>query len=132
MPACGLLFGCGDDTNPRREVYGRVTGAEGRSGLISFVPLETTEGPAARATLVDGEYHFNRDDGPVPGGYNVLIQLEVPPDNASGVTVFKGIEIPADSAVEVPPDYETAASVPALVPDGSAKSIKVDLSLPVR
>jgi hypothetical protein len=89
-----FIPGCGDSGIPRQAVYGRIDGAEGRSGLVSFVPRENTQGPAARASLVNGEYQFSRTDGPVPGDYTVIIQLEVSPDMTSGVAVFKGIEIP--------------------------------------
>lgn len=130
LTVIGFISGCGDDSNPRLAVYGRVAGAEGRSGLVSFVPQESTQGPAARATLVNGEYQFGRNDGPVPGEYNVLIQLEILQDKTSGVVVFKGIEIPSDSSIKVPPTYKAVALLPVSVPTGSANSIQVDLELP--
>jgi len=130
LTAVGLISGCGDSSNPRLAVYGRVTGAEGRSGLVSFVPQESTDGPAARASLINGEYQFDRNDGPIPGEYNVLIQLEIPPDKTSGVVVFKGIEIPSDSGVEVPAIYEAVASLPVSIPSGSNTPVQVDLTLP--
>lgn len=66
----------------------------------------------------------------MPGEYNVLIQLEVSQDMTSGVVVFKGIEIPADSNVDVLPVYESVASLPVSVPDGDEVSLQVDLELP--
>jgi hypothetical protein len=124
------MAGCGDSGIPRQAVHGRIAGAEGRSGLISFVPRENTPGPAARATLVDGEYRFDQSDGPVPGDYNVIIQLEISQDRSSGVVVFKGIEIPADTKADIPKTYESVASLPVSVPDGSQAPLQVDLALP--
>jgi hypothetical protein len=128
--AVGLISGCGDSGIPRQAVHGRITGAEGRSGLVNFVPRENTHGPAARASLVNGEYQFSRADGPVPGDYTVIIQLEVSQDMTSGVAVFKGIEIPVSSGVSIPSTYEAVASLPVSVPNGSQSTLQVDLELP--
>ena len=125
-----VISGCGDSGIPRQAVYGRIAGAEGQSGLVSFVPRENTHGPAARASLVNGEYHFSRTDGPVPGDYTVIIQLEVSPDMTSGVAVFKGIEIPENSGAKIPMEYKAVASLPVSVPDGSESTLEVDLKLP--
>ena len=125
-----LIPGCEDSGIPRQAVYGRIAGAEGRSGLVSFVPRENTQGPSARASLVDGEYEFSRTDGPVPGDYTVIIQLEVSPDMTSGIAVFKGIEIPENSRAKIPTEYEAVASLPVSVPDGNEATLEVDLKLP--
>lgn len=125
-----LIPGCGDSGIPRQAVYGHIAGAEGRSGLVSFVPRENTQGPSARASLIDGEYQFTRADGPIPGDYTVIIQLEVYPDMTSGVAVFKGIEIPNDSGAKIPTEYEAVASLPVSVPDGADETLEVDLKLP--
>ena len=125
-----FISGCGDSGIPRQAVYGRIVGAEGRSGLISFVPRENTQGPAARASLIDGEYEFSRADGPLPGDYTVIIQLEVSQDLMSGVAVFKGIAIPENSGAKIPKTYESVASMPVSVPDGSQATLQVDLELP--
>jgi hypothetical protein len=128
--AAAAIAGCGDTGIPRQAVHGRIEGAEGRSGLVNFVPLENTQGPAARASLVNGEYQFSRSDGPVPGDYTVIIQLEVSQDLTSGVAVFKGITIPENSGAKIPQEYEAVASLPVSVPDGSEKTLQVDLKLP--
>ena len=122
--------GCGDSGIPRQAVHGRIAGTEGRSGLVDFVPRNGTQGPAARASLVDGEYQFSRSDGPVPGDYTVIIQLEVSQDLTSGVAVFKGIQIPKNSGAKIPQEYEAVASLPVSVPDGSEATLQVNLQLP--
>ncbi|NQV27724.1 MAG: hypothetical protein HQ518_25530 [Rhodopirellula sp.] len=126
----GFISGCGDSGIPRQAVHGRISGAEGRSGLVNFVPRENTRGPAARTSLIDGEYQFSRANGPVPGDYTVIIQLEVSQNMTSGVVVFKGIEIPENSGAKIPPAYEAVATFPASVPDGSQTPLQVDLELP--
>lgn len=125
-----FVSGCGDSGIPRQAVHGQISGAEGRSGLVCFVPDKNTQGPAARASLIDGEYQFSSSDGPVPGDYTVIIQLEVSQDLSSGVAVFKGIEIPQNSRAKIPQEYESVASLPVSVPDGSQGTLKVDLKLP--
>lgn len=125
-----LISGCGDSGIPRQAVYGRIAGAEGQSGLVSFVPRENTHGPAARASFIDGAYKFSRADGPVPGDYTVIIQLEVASDMTSGVAVFKGIEIPESSGAKIPKEYKAVASLPVSVPDGAESTLEVDLKLP--
>lgn len=121
------VVGCGDSGVPRQAIYGRISGAEGRSGLVSFIPQGGTQAPAARASFENGEYQFSRADGPLPGDYTVIIQLEKSQDGASGIVVFKGVELPAGT--DVPPSYETVASVPVSVPqDGD--SLQVDMELP--
>lgn len=125
-----FLSGCGESGIPRQPVFGKISGAEGRTGLVSFVPAEGTSGPAARASLVNGEYRFSRSDGPVPGNYTVIIQLEVSHDMTSGVAVFKGVEIPADSMSSIPAAYEAVTSLEVSVPDGAQEALQLDLELP--
>ena len=124
------IYGCGNTGIPRQALHGRIAGAEGRSGLVDFVPRESTQGPAARASLVDGEYQFSRSDGPVPGDYTVIIQLEVSQDLTSGVALFKGIAIPENSGTKIPQEYESVASLPVSVLDGAEATLQVDLKLP--
>ena len=74
--ACSAL-GCGQDSQiDRKPVYGKIVGAEGRNGLVTFVPTDTAIGPAAIGSLEDGAYRFTKADGPVPGEYNVTIEFE--------------------------------------------------------
>ena len=124
------IYGCGNPGIPRQALHGRIAGAEGRYGLVDFVPRESTRGPAARASLVNGEYQFSRSDGPVPGDYTVIIQLEVSPDLTSGVALFKGIAIPENSGTKIPQEYESVASLPVSVLDGAEATLQVDLKLP--
>jgi hypothetical protein len=46
--------------------------------MVTFTPIEATIGPAVTGSFEDGAYRFSREDGPVPGKYNVTIELVVP------------------------------------------------------
>lgn len=82
--AAGICFvslvgsGCGHDSGPQRfPVHGRVSraGAELSEGSISFLPADGNEGPAASTGIVDGEYRFTTQDGPVAGPHRVVVRL---------------------------------------------------------
>lgn len=69
-------LGCGRESKiDRKPVFGKVVGAEGRNGLVTFTPMKATIGPAVTSSFEDGAYSFSREDGPVPGKYNVTIEL---------------------------------------------------------
>jgi hypothetical protein len=46
--------------------------------MISFLPEAGTEGPAATASLIDGDYSFDTTNGPVAGRYRVLVVRQMP------------------------------------------------------
>ncbi|HZZ27105.1 MAG TPA: hypothetical protein VFE46_03785 [Pirellulales bacterium] len=80
----GVIFalgGCGQ-RNPleRLPVYGAVALAsdEKLSGSITFVPAEGRAGPAATASIVDGRYQFDAENGPTPGPSRVLVKRNLP------------------------------------------------------
>jgi hypothetical protein len=61
-------------------VCGTVTPASGEkfSGSISFLPAEGRPGPAATTSLTDGEYRFDRQDGPTAGPHRVVVNMVIP------------------------------------------------------
>lgn len=75
----GLLFansGCQGAGNAERlAVFGTVTSESGVpiSGMISFLPEVGTVGPSATASLIDGAFAFDAQNGPVAGTYRVLV-----------------------------------------------------------
>lgn len=79
-----LLVGCSKWGPVRLPIRGTVSAANGKrfSGSISFVPTEGTSGPAATATLVDGEYRFDRQNGPTAGPHRVVVRRLVAKDAA--------------------------------------------------
>lgn len=53
-------------------------GGEKFSGSVSFLPPAGASGPAATASLVDGQYRFDASDGPTPGPHRVVVTRSVP------------------------------------------------------
>lgn len=71
------MFGCGSaDPLDRQPVSGHVTvdGVTLSHGLIRFIPQETTIGPGAMAEILDGQFCFTKDNGPIPGTHRVEIE----------------------------------------------------------
>jgi hypothetical protein len=62
----------------RRPLHGRVQvdGVSVAHGSISFLPAAGNSGPAANASIVDGEYHFTKESGPRGGPHRVLIDID--------------------------------------------------------
>jgi hypothetical protein len=59
--------------------------------MISFIPEGETRGPAASASLIDGNYRFDNRNGPVAGKYRVLVVEDLSDQKA------KAIESPTPS-----------------------------------
>ena len=69
-------LGCGQKSQiDRKPIYGNIVGADGRNGVVTFIPIHTSIGPAVTRSFKEGAYRFTKDDGPVPGKYNVTIKL---------------------------------------------------------
>lgn len=74
--ACIVNGNCQHSDGPARiAVFGTVTSESGDpvDGMISFLPEAGTKGPAAMASLIDGDFKFNQANGPVAGKYRVLV-----------------------------------------------------------
>jgi hypothetical protein len=87
VPGIGVLLvaiGCGVkiDGPPRAAVSGNVTlgGEPLRSGVIRFVPIEGTKGPAILTQILNGYYTTSRIDGPVLGTHRVEIDADFDDD----------------------------------------------------
>jgi hypothetical protein len=71
-----LIGGCsGSSGEGRLPVYGTVSDSSGEkiSGSISFVPDQGTPGSGATASLIQGEYRFDKTNGPTAGRYRVIV-----------------------------------------------------------
>lgn len=78
----GVFFvvGCGaGDNKPRVALEGRVTlnGKELPNGLVSLIPTETT-GETAVAVIENGKFVIDRQAGPTPGKYKVIVESKQP------------------------------------------------------
>ncbi len=74
---CLLSAGCGRDDGPRRvAVHGnvRLANVPLKSGQIRFNPTDGTQGPSAAAAIIDEQYEFTTDDGPLVGTHRVEIE----------------------------------------------------------
>lgn len=72
--------GCGGQAEPRRvAVRGSVLVGDKLvpQATVRFLPDKGNTGSVAFASVVDGLYHFTKMDGPTPGRYKVLVNLEV-------------------------------------------------------
>jgi hypothetical protein len=43
--------------------------------MLTFLPIDSSIGPAAMCDFEDGAYQFSKEDGPVPGEYNVTVEM---------------------------------------------------------
>ena len=72
-----MVAGCGGtgDDLPRQAVSGTVSfdGQPMKSGLIQFLPAEPGATTAGGGSIADGQYKIARDEGLVPGKYQVQI-----------------------------------------------------------
>jgi len=71
-----LAVGCGKGGVARLPVHGAVSLSNGETlnGSITFVPVEGGKGPAATASLSDGRYQFDRQNGPAAGPHRVIVR----------------------------------------------------------
>jgi hypothetical protein len=128
-----LIVGCGTPGIPRQPVYGTIAGANGRSGLISFVPKPGTQGPSARVAIQDGSFEFDESNGPFPGLYRVTIRFERSPKLDQNQTVsgsvinVKGVNVPISEVDSMPMQYGAKHSQIVSVP--KTGSLNLDLKL---
>jgi hypothetical protein len=75
LPALALVAGCGRSGPQRYEVRGSVSfaGEKIADGAIALTPIGDTKGPRVGANIQQGQYHINRDGGPVAGRHRVEI-----------------------------------------------------------
>lgn len=80
-----MIVGCHGQSN-RLPLSGTVTDRDGEplEGSISFLPDGGTEGPAANASVLNGEYQFDRTNGPIPGQYRVIVSPLADKPNVAG------------------------------------------------
>ena len=80
LVALGLMIssaGCGKkDRVTRLPLFGKVSTSndEEINGSITFIPSEGFHGPAATATIANGEYQFNQENGPTAGPHQVIVK----------------------------------------------------------
>lgn len=74
------LAGCGGAGEPRRvAMNGSVIANEQLipAGTVRFLPEAGNSAPIAVTAIKDGLYHFSKADGPFPGKYKVVVNVEL-------------------------------------------------------
>ena len=112
-----VVVGCGAADQPRQAIQGRVTVDQQpvESGSISFLPSGETVGPAATTMIVNGEYRFNRSNGPFAGDYRVMV----------GVAVLSGTQSSTENSVQ-PLDQSQSASQTKRAPSRNRRQSNTD------
>ena len=77
--------GCGAKSGlDRKPVYGKIAGAEGREGNVTYTPKDPKLGQAATLSFEDSAYQFTEEGGPIPGEYIVRVELATLESIAAG------------------------------------------------
>lgn len=130
------VAGCGSSAIPRQAVYGTIVGAQGRKGVISFVPSEGTKGPAAQVAINNGNFRFSEATGPVPGVYSVTIRLDEPRNSNAkpgekvvdeNVVNVKGVDVPISKLGALPIESERMHSMLVIVPSSGTRRLDLQL-----
>ena len=102
-----LSVGCGTVGAPHRvQVHGAVTTNDSMiaAGTIRFIPQPGNRGSIAVTSIKDGVYHFSSANGPYPGEFKVVVNLEL--DHAEFVSMG------SSSSALPKTTWETAVTVP--------------------
>ena len=125
---CVLLLaiaGCGGSSGPPRlPVQGlvKVDGQSVEKGQIRFAPAAGTKAPLAATEITDGQYRFNRQDGPLAGEYIVTISVGGPTGVVKEGPPASKQTGPKGGGVSTAKTYSQSLTV-------TPKSLQVDLNL---
>ena len=116
VAALGVLpLGCGRSGLERLPVGGTVSRAGGEkfSGTVIFLPTDGKPGPAAIASLLNGEYQFDRHNGPTAGPHRVIVYKVLPKKMALESRGNATASEPAASAASAKTEWTQSANVKA-------------------
>jgi hypothetical protein len=135
VPILLAMIGCssGDPLN-RQAVAGHVSvdGVPLSHGLIRFVPEGTATGPGAMAEILDGQFCFTKDSGPIPGTHRIEIEatqfhgFAIDNEAAYAVAVMQTGRAPLGRN-PIPAAYNRHSTLTAFVQDSSDQSFSFDL-----
>jgi hypothetical protein len=109
-----LSNGCGKgggiERLPIRGTIARLNG-EKVSGTITFIPAEGRKGPAATATVKNGNYAFDSTNGPTAGPHRVVVDRAPAKDT---ILASKGAKQPAEAttATDSPTQWTLFVDLP--------------------
>jgi hypothetical protein len=118
----GILSGCGGKGYDRIPVAGTVTlnGEPMEEGVITFIPIDGSTGPKARAEISLGEYKFDSATGPVPG--RMRVEIDSAESEAEALERdIRGGEKPELHRVVIPPKYNKNSTLTADVSSGGSR-----------
>jgi hypothetical protein len=101
--ATAPLAGCGRSGPERYEVSGSVSfaGQQISDGAIAFTPIGDTKGPRVGANIHQGQYHIDRNGGPVTGRHRVEIACV----RKTGRQIRMGAQMVDQTDNIIPPKY---------------------------
>jgi len=130
-----LNSGCSDDDGPRRmPVSGSVTvdSQPLNSGVIRFIPAGESAGPGAMAKIVDGDFRFTTQNGPVCGSHRVEVEVvdhlnfEIDDERAFAESVRKSGKSPM-AKNPIPAAYNSASTLTATVTESEQQPLLFEL-----
>lgn len=135
LPILLAIIGCssGDPLN-RQAVSGHVNvdGVPLSHGLIRFVPQGITTGPGAMAEILDGQFCFTTDSGPVPGAHRVEVEatqfhrFAIDNEAAYAAAVMQTGRSPLGRN-PIPTTYNRHSTLTAFVQDSQDQTFPFDL-----
>ena len=98
----------------------RLDGQPVQDGFIAFVPIEATEGPTGRVSIVDGEYVLDPSHLVKPGAYRVEIHAQ----QKTGKKILARSPAPSGTMVDeeieaIPARYNRASTIRAELKAGN-------------
>jgi hypothetical protein len=138
--ATGLLItffaiGCSSGDALNRQAISGLVNVDGnplKHGLIRFEPQGTTTGPGVMAEILDGQFCFSKDIGPIPGTHRVEVEA----------TQFHGFAIDNEAAYTavvmqtgrsplgrnpIPAAYNSNSTLTVFVQDSNDQTFPFDL-----
>jgi hypothetical protein len=123
--ALGALAGCSSERQ-RQPIYGRVTSRQPVMA-VTLRPAAGVEGPAASADVINNEYRFTTENGPVAGWHEVTFVLAAPVAQTSSSAAKNS----AQRSDKIPPLIVSPRQPPTIQVEVPASgSLQLDLTVP--
>ena len=136
-----VLCGCGGSDEqelPRAAVSGTVQLDDKplSKGVIRFVPAEGTQGPKASATISEGKFSLEAEQGPIVGTHRIEIQSTdnggYAWDDEEALQKLKASGVKRIEAVQVPAIYNSRSTLKETVTSEGPNEFMFDLQSKTR
>jgi hypothetical protein len=131
--AAPVIAGGCSKSQTTKVVYGTVTyqGQRVYTGSVRFVPIEGTQGPASRASIMDGQYKIDARGGVPLGKHRVEVNAQCKTGRkVLGRTVGDAGQI--DELLTVGPLKYTGADSPIAVDVTDNSNGQIDIDIPAQ